>query len=170
MLVGVMSDSHDNMEKVVEATELFNREGVELVIHLGDIVSPFIVRRLGETLKAKMIIVYGNNDGERLLIREVAAKYGYSVHEPPRAVEIGGRRVLLAHGFGDPDNTSTIVEALAASGKFDAVLYGHTHRTDNRLVNGVLILNPGETYGGLTGKSTVAILDMEDLSASIIQL
>ena len=170
MLVGVMSDSHDNMHNVERSAELFNSEGVELVIHLGDVIAPFIVRRMAEWLKARAVIVYGNNDGEKRLLRAAAEKAGYAIHEPPITLEIAGRKLLLAHGFGSKENTLTIVEALAVSGRFDAVLYGHTHQADNRSIGNTLILNPGETYGYLYGKPSVALLDLESFKARVVEL
>jgi predicted phosphodiesterase len=47
------------------------------------------------------------------------------------------------------------------------VVYGHTHKPDVRKNNGVLVVNPGETGGWLTGKSTVALLDPVSLEAEI---
>jgi putative phosphoesterase len=85
-------------------------------------------------------------------------------------VEAGGRRLLLLHGAGPAENTVAMVEALAASGRWDAVLYGHTHRVDNRRIGGVLVLNPGEACGCLTGRKTAAILDTDTLEAEIVEL
>lgn len=170
MLLGVMSDSHDNMPNVERAAEIFNREGVELVIHLGDVVAPFIVKRLAERLKAGVIMVYGNNDGEKRLLRAVAEEAGYEIHEPPVVVDVAGRRLLLAHGFGSKENTLAIVEALASSGRFDAVLYGHTHQADHRRLGDTLLLNPGETYGHLHGEPSIAILDTEDMKPQILAI
>ncbi len=170
MLIGVMSDSHDNMPNVEKAAEIFNQESVELVIHLGDVVAPFIVKRMAERLKAKVIMIYGNNDGEKRLLRAVAERAGYEIHEPPVVVEVAGRRLLLAHGFGSKENTLAIVEALASSGKFDAVLYGHTHQADNRKLGNTLLLNPGETYGYLHGQPSIALLEIEAMEPRILRI
>ena len=43
MKIGVFSDSHDNVNMIKEAVDLFNAEGVELVIHAGDFIAPFAV-------------------------------------------------------------------------------------------------------------------------------
>ena len=65
MKIGVLSDSHDNVPMVKKAVELFNSEGVELVIHAGDFIAPFVVAAMGD-LKCRVVGVFGNNDGERI--------------------------------------------------------------------------------------------------------
>ena len=63
------------------------------------------------------------------------------------------------------------IEALAQSGNFDIVLSGHTHLIVNKKYeNNVLVLNPGEACGYLTGKGSFAIVETEDLKAEIIYL
>ncbi|MBP1660311.1 MAG: phosphodiesterase, family, partial [Candidatus Aminicenantes bacterium] len=58
----------------------------------------------------------------------------------------------------------------AASGQFDLVIFGHTHRPLVESRDGVLLINPGEAGGWLRGKSTVALLDPAALTADIITL
>jgi len=62
------------------------------------------------------------------------------------------------------------VEALAVSDRWDAVLYGHTHRIDLRRVGQTLVLNPGEVYGALTGRSTFAVLDLDRMEAEVVEV
>ncbi|MCE4601058.1 MAG: metallophosphoesterase [Desulfurococcales archaeon] len=169
MLVGVMSDSHDNLANVRRAAGVFNELGVDLVIHLGDIVAPFTLIELAGSLKARVEAVYGNNCGEKEGLRRAASKVGAGIREPPYTLTLDGRRILLLHGFGSPENTVEIVDALAESRRWDAVLYGHTHDSDLRYKRGVLVLNPGET-GGWLGEPSVAVLDTSTLKARIIWL
>ena len=169
MLVGVMSDSHDNIAMVRRALEVFRREGVEAVIHLGDIVSPPTLRVLAGEAGVPVYAVYGNNCGERLGLARVAEKAGAWLREPPASLELGGRRLLLIHGFGSPENTVELVDALAESRRWDAVLYGHTHKARVDYRRGVLILNPGET-AGILEEPSVAILDLDLLRARIVDL
>src|SRR5689334_23920762 len=65
MNVGIISDTHDDIENVQRAIEIFNAEGVEYVIHAGDYVFPGIIKEF-EKLNAKLIGVLGNNDGEKV--------------------------------------------------------------------------------------------------------
>ena len=64
-----------------------------------------------------------------------------------------------------------VIQALALSGKFDYVFSGHTHAVVNeKYENGVLVLNPGEACGYLTGKGSFAIVDTKTDKAEIIYL
>jgi len=61
-------------------------------------------------------------------------------------------RIALLHG-----NDRELLETLAACGSLDLLVYGHTHRPEIRREGALLIVNPGEVYGHLTGRSTVAL-------------
>jgi uncharacterized protein len=42
-LIGLISDSHDNLNAIRKAVEFFNRKEVKAVLHAGDLVSPFTI-------------------------------------------------------------------------------------------------------------------------------
>jgi putative phosphoesterase len=160
-MIGILSDTHDNLTRVREAVRLFNDAGCDLVIHAGDFVAPFTVDEL-RNLRAPVQGVYGNCDGERAGLAKAFQGVG-EIREGPRAFLHGGRRFCVCH-FDAP------VPGYAASKSYDVVVYGHTHRPliDSR--DGVLLINPGEAGGWLGGKSTVALLDPATLTADIITL
>jgi putative phosphoesterase len=170
MLVGVVSDTHDNIWAARGAARLFLREGAELVIHLGDIVAPFTLRVFAEEGVRRLVAVYGNNCGERIGLLRAAEAAGYEIGDWPRELELAGRRLLLLHGVGPAEQTRTLVEALASTGRWDAVLYGHTHQADIRRLGGTLVLNPGEACGCLTGRRTAALLDTETMEARLVEI
>ncbi len=163
VLVGLMSDSHDNMGNVERAMEVFRREHISLVFHLGDIVSPFIVRRMIELRWSglRVIGVFGNNDGDKWLLTRLFTEAGWFISHGPRIHEVGGKRVLVFHGHDGVEFTERIADSYAAGMGVDMVFYGHTHRRRVAEVNGVLVVNPGEVYGGLTGEASVAIVDLD---------
>ena len=170
MIVGIVSDSHDNRRNVRVAARLLRSLGVEYLIHLGDVVAPFTLRDLLEGVKPRgFTLIYGNNDGEKVGLGLEASKAGGKALDQPVVLELGGRRILALHGFGTPELTREVVEGLAESGRWDAVLYGHTHEADLRYVRGVLILNPGDLSGQL-GKPSIALLDTAIMRARLIGL
>lgn len=169
MLVGVISDTHDSLAQVRKAAALFRELGVGLVVHLGDVISPFTLRELISASGARVEGVLGNNDGERLGLMKIADMYGASFSDHPRTIAIGNRRILLTHGFGDPATTREIVESLAESKRWDAVLYGHTHEADITYRRGVLLLNPGDG-GGTLREPSVAVVETHSMRARVIRL
>jgi uncharacterized protein len=62
--IDIISDTHDDIENVPRAIDIFNKEDVRFVIHSGDYVFPGIVTEFRK-LNAKLIGVLGNNDGEK---------------------------------------------------------------------------------------------------------
>ena len=170
MLVGVISDTHDNLKNIEKVAKLLKRHNVDLVIHLGDIVAPFSLAKLAEGLEGtKIIAVFGNNCGEKSGLYAVARAFNVDLSEPPRVVELEGRRILLLHGWGSAELTNEIAEALASSGKWDVVLYGHTHQAKLKYVRGRLLLNPGEVAGVLS-EPTFALVDLSLLKAKILKV
>lgn len=156
MLVGVMSDSHDNLLKIAAATALFRQRGVEMILHGGDVVAPFAVRTV---LKAgiPLVAVFGNCDGERRGMKKACKAFFRSPHR----FELGGKTIVLAH---DPID----LEGEVSEGA-DLLVHGHTHHP-NIQPGAPLLLNPGETGGWLTGRSTVALVDFANMKAEIVDL
>ncbi|HWQ17202.1 MAG TPA: metallophosphoesterase [Sulfolobales archaeon] len=169
MLVGIMSDSHDNIAKIDAAMSLFSNSGVRMIIHLGDYVAPFSLTRILRS-GIRFVGILGNNDGEKLGLREIAVRAGQELYEPPFETEIEGKRVIMIHGYGPKEKTRAIIDSIARGGDYDLILYGHTHEPDIRVEKGTLIINPGEVYGILTGRSTVAILDINRMEARIVEI
>ena len=165
MLVGVMSDTHDNIEQTKKAVSKFNREGVEQVLHAGDFISPFMIDTL-KKLKAPLTGVFGNNDGDRALLKRKSGMHpSMKIGGTFARIDVGGMRIGLLHG-----NDRELLETLTTCGSLDLLVYGHTHNPEIRKEGSLLIVNPGEVYGHLTGRSTVALVDTVQRSADIVDL
>jgi hypothetical protein len=160
-MIGILSDSHDNLTKVREAVRLFNDAGCGLVVHAGDFVAPFTAEAL-RSLRAPVRAVFGNCDGERPGLAAAFRGLG-EIAMAPLIFEHAGLRLCVSH-------LDAPVGGLASSKRYDVVIYGHTHRPVVETRDGVLIVNPGETGGWLRGKSTVALLDPAARTAEIVTL
>ena len=149
MKVGVISDTHDQGALIEKAVDLFNKEEVELVIHCGDWVSPFILYCFRE-LKAPMKGVFGNNDGDKFRHLMTRDRLSLNIAYEDRFLElkIDNRSIAVFHG-----DYQQIVEALVACGKYDAIFHGHTHQKINTQVGRTLSLNPGSLMKETLGKS-----------------
>jgi len=163
MKIGIMSDTHDRLDAVEKAIDLFNREKVEHVLHAGDLVSPFVAPKFAK-LKAKLYIVWGNNDGDKEFIRVKFGEIGVTPLGNFATLKLDGKKIALLHGTHEE-----IVGALLRSGTFDVVVRGHNHRAEIR-EGKTLLINPGEVCGYLTGRQTVAILNLTGLKAEILHL
>lgn len=169
MLIGVMSDSHDNLVAIAKALNVFREKDVDILIHLGDIISPFTFSKILE-FPAKILVVTGNNDGDVFKLKEMAMKGGAILKQFMFITSIEDKQLLLIHGHGSREYTKTLVYSLASSGQYNMILYGHTHEVDTTYVGSTLVLNPGEVCGYLTNRQTVAIVDTTTMKYTIIDL
>jgi putative phosphoesterase len=158
-MIGVMADSHDNVTMVRKAVALFNNAGCELVIHAGDVIAPFTAKELGH-LDCPLKAVFGNCDGEKLGLENAFVPFG-EINEAPLVFSHLGKNFLVCHFHFS-------VKSYLALGKYDVIIFGHTHKPETRKSGHTLLLNPGETGGWLSGKSTVALLNPAALEAEIV--
>ena len=160
-MIGVMADSHDNLHAVKKAVQLFNDAGCDLVIHAGDFIAPFAAREL-ENLNCPVKAVFGNCDGEKKGLEKAISSFG-EIKEAPLTFTHDRCNFLVTH-------IHTALKTYIHSKKHDVIIFAHTHEPEIRKQGKILVLNPGETGGWVSGKSTVALLDNKTLSAEIIPL
>jgi putative phosphoesterase len=119
-LIGVISDTHGLLRPQAGRA----LQGVELIIHAGDIGSPEVLAALEKI--APVAAVRGNTD-----------KGDWARHLPrTQVVEVGGRQLYVLHELFALD-----LDPGAAG--LAAVIYGHSHRPHQERQDGVLFLNPG---------------------------
>jgi len=160
-MIGILADSHDNVNAIKRAVELFRDAGCRLILHAGDVIAPFAAREL-EKAGCPVRAVFGNCDGERDGLRWVFNPLG-GIYEEPHIFEYLGERYLLTHRHEK-------IAALLKKYSPRVLIYGHTHQPESRVEGGTLIINPGEAGGWLSGRSTAAILDPETREVELISL
>jgi hypothetical protein len=133
MKIGVIADTHDDVTKTEKAVRLFKEYGAETVIHCGDWISPFIVKKFKDL---KVVGLLGNNDGDVLKISSILAENGSQLYG--RFASLDEYKVCAVHG-----EYPEMIEALGKSGMYDAVFFGHSHEKAEKRVNGTYLLNPG---------------------------
>jgi hypothetical protein len=150
---------------VDRAVKLLNERKVEVVLHAGDYVSPFVIPRF-RALRARLIGVFGNNDGDHeFLRRRFSENERLEIRGSFANIVLEGAKIALLHGHDEE-----LLNALIDSGGFNVVVHGHGHDAKVTRVGSTLVVNPGEVCGYLTGKPTVALLDTERLEARILDL
>jgi putative phosphoesterase len=165
MLIGLISDTHDNLPMIEKAVKKLNEEKVALVLHAGDYVAPFVIPKF-KALNAKLIGVFGNNDGDHEFLKKRFSECpNCEVRGRFAEINADGFKIALLHG----DETE-LLDALVNCGGFDAVVHGHSHANVSRKNGKTLVVNPGEVCGYLTGKSTIALLDTVKQEARIVEL
>ncbi len=162
MILAILSDTHDNIWAFDRAVEAIN--DADAVIHCGDLCSPFMIPRLAEAASGKPVhIVWGNNDGDKRLLMVQANKTGsVTIHGDFAVIEFGSRKIAINH-------YPEIGRALAESGIFDLVCYGHDHTAYEGKIGRTTLLNPGEIMG-LYGRRTMAFYDTENQTVTSMEI
>ena len=149
--LGVIADTHipDRARSLnPRVLQIFEQAGVEAILHAGDVSVSGVLEQLGSV--APVHAVRGNRDW-------VALK------KLPADVQLNfdGVIVGLTHGHGRVwnyfiDRVKYILggyrlemfqpRLLAAFPQANVIVFGHTHRPLNLLVNGKLLFNPGSAH------------------------
>jgi hypothetical protein len=143
MKIGLISDTHGYLDPRVP--EIF--EGVEHILHAGDIGYASIILELERI--APVTAVLGNND------------FGM-VYRETEVVELGGIKFMVHH-IVEPKRLEDSLKRKVIHHGPDVVMFGHTHKPFNEIIEGVHFLNPG--YAGkprFKQERSVAILHLQD--------
>ena len=138
MKILVLSDSHGNVENMIQAVE---QTQPDQIFHLVDVM------RDGEKLHGFF---------PAIPLEQVPGNCDYAAFEKPeKLLFIEDKRVLLCHGHTLHVKEGLLTALYAAmEQRADVFLFGHTHRIFSDTRNGVAMLNPGSigdarypTYG-----------------------
>jgi uncharacterized protein len=103
MKIGILSDTHDDIDNVKKAIYRFKEQKVELIIHAGDFVFPVIIDESkasqNEEWHPKLVGVLGNNDGEKLILSKKFVEMGGELHGEFFVDFIDGLRFGIYHGY-----------------------------------------------------------------------
>ncbi|MDA0691094.1 MAG: metallophosphoesterase family protein [Nitrospinae bacterium] len=122
MEIGIISDTHSLVRP--EVYEAF--EGVDLILHAGDIGSHDVIIELEPIAPIKAVL--GNNDGHLSHRFDEKVKF-----------ELGQRIFNLQHILDDiPEETAADLILIK-----EIFVFGHSHQPMNRQVGDTLYFNPG---------------------------
>ena len=146
-----MSDTHNDVDYIQKAVDIFKERDIKILVHAGDITS---FRMLDYLKDFDCYIVLGNGDEiDRDDINAKAASLNIRSVESNIEFECGGKKFLVFHGHNVP-----MYRTAVASGKYDYIIKGHTHYFENYISNDCRIINPGAVYAH--DESSIAILDI----------
>ena len=183
MKIGIISDTHDDLDNVRKAIEIFKENKVSLIVHAGDFIFPGVVdefKKLKDELPTIEISgVLGNNDGEKLVLLKKFSEMSSELKTEFDDRLIGSLRFGIYHG-----TSKELTEAAIQSSIYDVFIHGHTHKRRNEIVQIVgkkskktHVLNPGTAHRSFPNidrsieeKSSVIIYDIKDKSCQFIDL
>jgi hypothetical protein len=166
MLLAIISDTHDNLAILEKAAEWMNKNGIKQIIHCGDICAEQTLKDLSQLFKGKIHVVFGNVDGDvfavahnRFATTNKTGLKDYYKKKTPNVtlygeigeLKINDLKIAFVH-------QPKIARALALSGKYNLVFYGHTHKPWEEKVRDCRLINPGN-LSNMLYKATFAVYD-----------
>jgi len=144
LTAGVISDTHGMLVPEV----LQSLMGVDLIIHAGDIDTPFVLDELNRI--APTVAVRGNMDRGR-----------WAAHLPEtKTIELGNNLLYILHDIYRLD-----IDPSAAG--ICMVIHGHTHQPSDEFKQGARFLNPGSASSP-RGNAPLSILKL-NITEEMIQ-
>lgn len=162
MRIGLLSDTHDDLQALGEALHLFRQEGIVQLLHCGDVCGPAVVEALeGFTVH----VALGNMDRAPGLALAVEARQGRGRLARCHFLLLDGLQVALLHG-----DDQGLLRRLISSRRFAYVFHGHTHRRADRRVGDTRVINPGALGGIRHEPRSVCLLDLALGQARFVEL
>ena len=141
MRIAVLADTHVNRLEHLPKKILDALSTVNLIIHAGDFTDLQLLKELKRLMEVKA--VHGNMDSRELK----------TVLPVKKIVEIENRRIGITHGSGGPWGIEEKVRKMFEPDRIDIIVYGHSHRSQNKVIKDILFFNPGkatDSFGILT--------------------
>lgn len=158
MRIAVVSDSHDHIPNLYHAVHRANQEQAELLLHCGDLISPFMLQYL-HAFNGPVHLIYGNNVGDQHLISARCGTVFPNVHHHGfhGSITINGWRIAMNH-------YPELAREIARSGTHHLVCYGHDHIFHSEHIGDCLLVNPGD----LLGKDDIPSFALVDLAQGVV--
>jgi putative phosphoesterase len=137
--IGIIADTHDDIDNLKAALTTLQAEGVTTVLHCGDVCGPHMIRAL---VGFDVWIVQGNMDGDSRLTVAVEEALGQGRLAWLQRLALDGTSVAMLHG----DNEEAL-QNLIVSGEYAYVFHGHTHKRRDQTVGRTRVINPGALGG-----------------------
>ncbi|MFC1524106.1 metallophosphoesterase [Thermodesulfobacteriota bacterium] len=163
MRIAILSDTHDHILNLRKSVTFCNSYSVSMIVHCGDLISPFMLDELA-AFGGAVHLIFGNNAGDQYLISQWCGTRFPSIthHGIFGAVEGGNRKIAFTH-------YPALARGLAFQGDFDVVCCGHNHRYQIDRIGETLLVNPGELLGK-DGQPGFAVLDSETLEVERVDI
>ena len=151
MLIGILSDTHDHLERCRRGVEVLKTAGADVLVHCGDLTCAEIV---DECAVLPFYFVYGNHDADNVPeLQQATHEYGVTCLEWGGEFSKNGKRIAVVHGHMTMD-LKPLLEA-----EPDYLPSGHSHIARDWREGGTRRINPGALYRA--SRLTVAMLDVE---------
>jgi putative phosphoesterase len=160
MKVGILSDTHGQVDLAMGAAREFVFRGIDVVLHCGDIGSDMVLTEMAslfQTLEIPVYAVLGNCDipsewdfyPEDIGVK-ILGRFG--------EIELAGKKIAMLHS-----DDEKAFDRVVATGKHDYLLSGHSHVRHDRRQQKTRLINPGSAGRGMHPSCAVLNLQSDEL-------
>lgn len=150
MKLGILSDTHNQLERTRRAVAMLAEARAEVLVHCGDITRSEIVAACS---CLPCYYVLGNNDSDNVTeLKAAIEETGGTCLMWGGELELAGRRIGVTHG-----HLAAPMRKLMAAG-LDYLLSGHSHVALDEREGSVRYINPGALHRA--SEFSVAVLDL----------
>jgi putative phosphoesterase len=155
MKIAIISDSHDNLPNIEKALTYINGQGVELLIHCGDVCAPATLQFIAERFTKPIHLCFGNVDGDKYNMTRMAYEelHHVKIHGEIGELTLSGKHLAFVH-------YPYMAKGLATENKYDFIFYGHDHKPWEAMIGKTKIINPGN-LANIFFKPSFALLDIK---------
>ncbi|MCJ7549365.1 MAG: YfcE family phosphodiesterase [Anaerolineae bacterium] len=162
MRIALVSDTHNDQNKIKQALARLQQEQITTVLHAGDVTSARTLR----LFKAFDVwVARGNMDHDPALDATVHELFGPQRLAAIHKLTLDGHTLALVH-----NGESGAGRELIQSRDYDYVIHGHSHRPRDQAFVGTRVINPGALGNPRWRQPTVAILDLATGDLSWVKL
>jgi len=152
MRIALISDTHNDQNKIKQALAKLQQEHITTVLHAGDVTSARMLR----LFKAFDVwVARGNMDHDPALNATVHELFGAQRLAVIHKLTLDGHTLTLVH-----NGESAAGRELIQSRDYDYVIHGHSHHPRDETLAGTRVINPGALGNTRWRRPTFAILDL----------
>jgi putative phosphoesterase len=153
MKIGVLSDTHDNLDNLLTVLTILRDRGIETVIHCGDLTDFNLISHFSGF---RLIYLTGNMDAATGTIKKrVEQMREDNFTGLVFQGKLDGVLVAATHSHIEGK-----VMELVQEKRFGWIFHGHTHEKRDETIRGTRVVNPGALGGLVRGPRSFCIVDL----------
>lgn len=163
----IISDSHDNIVRLRHVMGFGEASKAGAIIHCGDWNTPLAVKQFSR-VKTPVFGVLGNADIDPRMpesLKDANIQFDLDFLK----LNLDNRLIGISHYPPSlSDSSGQAFKKALASGEYDLLVYGHTHRSQQKRYGSTLLVNPGALHN--TPQPSFAVYDTETANVELIDV
>jgi len=152
MRIGIISDTHDDLQALDQALDTLRAEGIDVLLHCGDLCMPGTMEVLADF---DAWVARGNMDRHPDLAAAARSTIGLGRFADRHWLTLEGQSAILLHGHRQEE-----LRQIIGGGEYAYIFHGHTHRRRDQRVGPTRVINPGALGGMRWQRRSFCILNL----------